>query len=241
MTEAEWLECSEPRRLIDHLRSVGKASERKCRLLMCALARSFWAHLPDTRSRIAVEAAEVFAEGFLGADTLQMAANLARLAHDEAREAFIAAHRASGGKMRQQVKEASVTADASAVAAWAAADHPLGFWSTVTEPSGDPLDFYDENLSVNHLLEQRLPLLHDQFGNPFSPACLDPDWLMWENGTVVKLAQMIHDNQLFGDMPVLADALEDAGCLEEEILEHLRETREHGLGCWVVDEILGKS
>src|SRR5690349_19632872 len=74
MNEGQWLACDEPRQMIAYLRAVGQASERKCRLLTCALAQSLWADLPDVRGKAAVEAAEAFADGCLGADALREAA-----------------------------------------------------------------------------------------------------------------------------------------------------------------------
>ncbi len=69
------------------------------------------------------------------------------------------------------------------------------------------------------------------------PIALDPAWL---TPTVVQLATTIYDNRLFDRMPVLADALEEAGCTVPEVLEHCRSGGEHVRGCWVVDKVLGK-
>jgi hypothetical protein len=57
---------------------------------------------------------------------------------------------------------------------------------------------------------------------------------------VLKLARAIYDDRAFDRLPVLADALEDAGCVERAILDHCRSGGEHVLGCWVVDLLLGK-
>ena len=240
MTEVQWLGCEEPRRMIACLRAAGEASERKCRLLMGALARSLWADLPGVRSRSAVEGAEAFAEGCLDLDALRETAAQARQAHDESREAFSAALRAAGGKYRKHVKEAAALAAATAVAAWAAADEPLGFLGMTTDCGGDELGFYDEGATVDALLRRHLSLVHDLFGNPFSPVALDPAWLAWEDGAVARLASAIYDGRRYEDMPVLADALEDAGCREDELLDHLREAGPHALGCWALDLLLGK-
>jgi hypothetical protein len=84
-------------------------------------------------------------------------------------------------------------------------------------------------------------LLHEIFGNPFRPAALDPSWLAWHDGAVRKMARAIYDERRFADLPILADALEDAGCAEAAILAHCREPGEHVRGCWVVDLLLGKA
>ena len=69
---------------------------------------------------------------------------------------------------------------------------------------------------------------------------LDPSWLAWNNGTVEKLAQTIHDDQQFDLMPILGDALEDAGCNQQVVLDHCRRPESHAGSCWILDWILGK-
>ena len=83
--------------------------------------------------------------------------------------------------------------------------------------------------------------LREIFGNPFRPGQVDPAWLAWEGGTVVKLAQGIYDQQAFDRMPILADALEDAGCCDRRFLEHSRGPEPHVRGCWLIDCLLNKS
>src|SRR5262249_23709471 len=80
-------------------------------------------------------------------------------------------------------------------------------------------------------------LIRDIFGNLFHPIILEPTWRIPQ---VVNLAQEIYDHRAFGRLPVLADALEEAGCDNAEILAHCREPGPHVRGCWVVDLILGK-
>src|SRR5262249_25241945 len=70
---------------------------------------------------------------------------------------------------------------------------------------------------------------------------LSPDWLHWNDGTVARIAQAIYDERAFERLPVLADALEDAGCDNADILSHCRSDGPHVRGCWVVDLLLGKS
>jgi hypothetical protein len=83
-------------------------------------------------------------------------------------------------------------------------------------------------------------ILHDIFGNPFRPVALDPAWLQWDGGTVRKIAQAIYDDRAFDRLPVLADALEEAGCADRDLLDHCRSGGEHVRGCWAVDLLLGK-
>jgi len=75
------------------------------------------------------------------------------------------------------------------------------------------------------------------YGNPLRPITINLSWL---TSTVVALAQAIYDDRAFDRMPILADALEDAGCTNQDILAHCRSGGEHVRGCWVVDLLLAK-
>jgi hypothetical protein len=78
--------------------------------------------------------------------------------------------------------------------------------------------------------------LHDIFGNPFRPIHLNPSWL---TSTVHCLVSGIYSEKAFDRMPILADALQDAGCDNAEVLNHCRQPGEHVRGCWVVDLLMG--
>ena len=86
----------------------------------------------------------------------------------------------------------------------------------------------------------QVALLSEVFGNSFRLAPIDPTWLAWNNATVRNLAQSIYDERAFDRMPILADALEDAGCADVDVLGHCRGGGEHVRGCWVVDLVLGR-
>jgi hypothetical protein len=84
-------------------------------------------------------------------------------------------------------------------------------------------------------------LSRDIVGNPFRPRpTVPPDWLGWNGSTVPRLAQAICDVRAFDRLPVLADALEDAGCPDANLLGHLRGPGPHVRGCWAVDLVLGR-
>ena len=80
-------------------------------------------------------------------------------------------------------------------------------------------------------------LLRCIFGNPFRPVAFDP---RWRSETAVALAAGIYDGRHFDRLPILADALEDAGCDAVELLNHLRGPGPHARGCWAVDAVLGR-
>ncbi|OGZ67878.1 MAG: hypothetical protein A3D44_02470 [Candidatus Staskawiczbacteria bacterium RIFCSPHIGHO2_02_FULL_42_22] len=88
--------------------------------------------------------------------------------------------------------------------------------------------------------ELQSDIIHDVLKNPFENVFIDSEWLAFNDGMVPKIAQAIYDAGKFDEMPILADALEDAGCTNEEILNHCRKTGPHVRGCWVLDLILEK-
>jgi hypothetical protein len=83
-------------------------------------------------------------------------------------------------------------------------------------------------------------LIRDLFSNVFMPVKIAPGALTWNDGIVPKLAQAIYADRAFDRMPILADALEEAGCDNADILGHLRGEGPHVRGCWVLDLLLAK-
>jgi hypothetical protein len=77
-------------------------------------------------------------------------------------------------------------------------------------------------------------------GNPFRPVSIDPAWLTWNNRTMSALAETIYTERAFDRLPILGDALEEAGCDNADILNHCRGPGPHARACWVVDLLLGK-
>ena len=100
----------------------------------------------------------------------------------------------------------------------------------------------DPNLKKVRQLQQEFAaqadILRDLIGDPFAPSALDASWLQWNEGAVAKLARSIYTERAFERMPILADALPEAGCRDEAILDHCRAARPHHPGCWVLDLLL---
>jgi hypothetical protein len=83
--------------------------------------------------------------------------------------------------------------------------------------------------------------LRDIVGNPFRPTpAIDPAWLSSSGHVAADIATNIYDNRRFDRLPLLADALEDAGCSNGDLLAHLRSSGPHVGGCWALDLVLGK-
>ena len=80
-------------------------------------------------------------------------------------------------------------------------------------------------------------LVRDLFSNPFCPIAFDP---RWRTSDAIGLARAIYDDRAFDRLPILTDALIDAGCDDEQVLAHCRSDGPHVRGCWVVDLVLGR-
>jgi hypothetical protein len=231
VNEIDWLAGADPLPLLAHLE--GKATPRKLRLFACACVRrpQGWPRLRYAYPRQAVEAAERYAEGQAGDADLQQA-------REHAEQAL-----AMGAP--------EFDAYAYAAAAAGAAEDPLEAarnacenmrLQAVREAAYEVPPGHDEaraNAEAS-AIERRAQaeLLRELFGNPFRPAHVEPSWATWGNGAAVALARVIYDNNQFEDLPYLADALLDAGCADERMLEHCRTPGGHVRGCWVVDLIL---
>jgi hypothetical protein len=239
MTEAQWLACEDPNEMYDFLRerhgvSRRKAGKRRIRLFGCASCRLFGAALSDPRSVAAVEYMERFAEG--EADAAEMAAveERARLALLEAVRRPIPPRlrRESPGLWKDPEREAAEAAF-NVVGAGAGGGHAhVAMRSSV----GDA-----DTAARREWLGQRRALarlFREIFGNPFRVVECNKKW---RTDIVVLLARQMFESRDFSVMPILADALEDAGCAEEQILDHCRGPGPHVRGCWVVDLLLGKA
>jgi hypothetical protein len=214
MTETEWLACTSPGPMLELLGD--RAGERPLRLFACACCRRAWSSLSDERSRRVVEVAERYAEG----KVLGKAVRLARCA---ARAAI----RAVRLKLRRVATAAARTANPNL--SWQVADHIAAEVSThlAREEAGEP--------GRARAAEEasQAALLRDLF-HPFTPPRLDPWWLAANGGVVAMLTQAIDTDQDFAALPVLADALEEAGCAEAGLLGHLRGQGPHLRGCWAL-------
>ena len=216
MDEQEWLASRAPDEMLDslvHFRR-GTVSERKLRLFACACCRRIWDQLPDAAHRRAVEVAERFADGLAG---------LTELA--EAREAVV-----------QIERHAAVLARSSATS-WAVI-HTAGQHSSWETWIRVAFDAVCHPRTRDGERREQAALLRDIIGNPFQPVTAD---LALRNETAGAVAQAIYDEHRFGDLPILADALEEDGCTDAEILGHCRGPGPHVRGCWLLDLILGKT
>lgn len=223
MSEAEWLACTDPTPMLEFVRTQRTASERKLRLFAAACCRRAFNLLIDKYSRKALTIAERYADGEVTAEKLGFA-------WGDARRAAQVAHR--------QERE---TAEASAM--WAVSllcEADIGRALTAVALVARCEAFPIEQGPLDEAQRQQSLLLRDIVSNPFCPVTLDSAWSRWQDDTIPKLAQVIYDERAFDRLPVLADALKEAGCTDADILAHCRGPGPHVRGCWVVDLLLGK-
>jgi hypothetical protein len=211
--------------------NLSELSPRKQRLLACACVRRVWQLLVATELRNVIAVAELFADGQRNIAELQAAYTAARL---------------ESVRLPRQ--------DSASLAAWAAtctatddhtSDRPFNYRETIRISSlvsealnpgnslTDPLvrSARQDEVDVHQRFLQDIELLS---GIVFSP--------VWRTSTAVAIASGMYDSRDFSAMPILADALQDAGCENEDILNHCRDPEQvHVRGCWVVDLVLDKS
>lgn len=189
----------------------GRVSDRKLRLFACAWCRCVWDLLTDEKPfRDAVEVAERFAD-------------------DLASKKDLATAKKVSGAALERNGLAGVSGPAYCALGCA--------WSTTRMPVMSAA-LYPTWVFTSEAERQRQALiLRELVGNPFRPVPVDPSWL---TPAVVTLAQTIYNERAFDRLPLLADALEGAGCTNAGVLAHCRGRGLHLRGCWAVDLLLGR-
>jgi hypothetical protein len=222
MTEKEWLATSDPYDITHHKSS---RNDRKRRLMVCACVQRGLAILADGRFAAAVAAAEEFADGTARWSDLVAARKTARAARDELE--------AAGGREHElDVVKAVLSLTEKEFMYYKMALESMQFSQGCRNRSK-----WDSLTDREAKAQTRIG--RDIFGNPFRPVDFDSDW---RTSTVVALAKQMYDSRDFSAMPILADALQDAGCENDDVLNHCRDAAGvHVRGCWVVDLVLGKS
>jgi hypothetical protein len=220
MTEDEWLTCPTVMPLLRYLRvrhGLRAPGRRRLRLFACACCR----HLEreglafDDSVRQTLRVAEEHADGRVPWQRLNQASYQ------------VAAGR--GTPLARAVAlidpgEAALRTAQSAAGAYA--------WTCPPRQAGE--------VTIPRINAAFVRYLRDIFGNPFRTVTADPAWLRWRDQTVPRLARALYEEGAFDRLPILADALEEAGCTRPDLLGHLRGPGPHALGCWVVDLLLGR-
>lgn len=266
MTDSEWSGLTDPTSLLLHLRlrRRPRTSPRKLRLFGCAALRHIDHLLPEEHLRQAIAAVERFCDD---RERLQDMRD-ARAAVVSLQEAFREAARAHEvedpwstsspdriesllnfiPRARRSVFLTVVAARALTTLPRSQSDHRLNgklarwvadYAAMAARRAGRILGNRERDYQVD--------LLRDIFGNPFRAVTTDPAWLAWNDRTSPNLAQAIYDEPELpsghfdtGRLAILADALEESGCADADILGHCWSPGPHVRGCWVVDLILSK-
>jgi hypothetical protein len=221
MTEDQWLTSTDPKAMLEFLGP--KANRRKLRWFAIGCCRL----MSDNLHQYLLDELDLAEEFIAGKVTRQ---KLSRKHY----------HRASRGGYF--VEEAAVAA--------ALAPQERIFWgagyasskATLCRPVRIIQDEKSPRYAEVHEAEKARhgALLRCVFGNPFRPVAVNPAWLAWNDATVRHLAESIHRERAFDRLPILADALEEAGCDNADILDHLRGPGPHVRGCWVLDLLLDR-
>jgi hypothetical protein len=268
MNEEQWLAATDPTPMLEALRATGKASERKYRLFSCACLRRVWFHLSDERAREAVSVAERFADDSALVDQVAAANKAAWPGMDFEAPATMAAllasagvrihpalaawgaARAAAGSVAES-RIARLTASDEAYAAWDIAlawadgdDGQEANWRSLTTAR----DSCDEDPAQSREKEAQAALLRCIFSDPFRPPTpLPPSLLPWRDGLLQRLTEAAYEHRILPSghldpdrVAVLADAIEESGFTDAELLGHLRGPGPHVRGCWAVDAITGR-
>jgi hypothetical protein len=213
MTDAEWENAIDPTPMLRVVR--GKASDRKLRLFAAACFARLIALLPDPRQRRGIEMLGQLAEGAVTPVEC-------RAVTTEVRRAIPPDDWIAGSPPADHLHYVALMlyrefcSSSIAVHAVHAAD---GLADSAAER------------------REQARLMRCIFGNPFRPMAVDPRWL---SPTTVSLARSIYEERTFDRLPILAGALEDAGCHRSDLLAHCRDEAPHARGCWVIDLALGR-
>lgn len=224
MTEDEWLTCADPSLMFIHVHKTVTA--RKLRLFTCACCRRIWVQIADTLHRNAVELGERFADGDITEDKRDRTHSRIRAAMSSRSPRWVYA---VAECVQKELGSRTHELGMQAVASAGSGKYTAG--RRFVDSTGRPPRFDQERA-------MQADLVRDIFANPFRPADFDPSW---RTGNVLTLAQTTYEERAFERLPILADALMDAGCNQEEILQHCRSEGQHVRGCWVVDLVLEKA
>jgi hypothetical protein len=230
MTESEWLTCINPQRMLEFLGA--HPSTRKKRLFAVACCRRVLQWMPDRRSRRAVATAAALIEGQV--DPLREQA-IRRAAEDPVEEAV------------QQAAEAVDDAAFAAASSALAALHPVAQTAAIDAAAQAASAAYHagsvfgRGAAADRSAEwaAQADLLRDIFC-PFRALSLAEGLLVWNDRAIPRLAHTLYHDRAFELFPILADALEDAGCTDAVLLGHCRGPGPHVRGCFVLDPLLEK-
>jgi hypothetical protein len=249
MTFNDWLGSISSSELHSHLIGL---SDRKLHLLTAAFLRRVWDDLPSHQTRTAVEAAEAFADGRI------TARELSRIRSTDVLESCEGLWLGEDSQLEEQLigigwecpccEPVATEYECHAVQTGDALD---GVLSAVKKPAWTAVRaalhareivvWKTEHGTNDEAEREEARAQYELFREIVGPGWTNPNWPQWRTSDVLALARGIHRDQAFDRLPILADALQDAGCDDETVLAHCRRPDGHARGCWVVDLAMGIS
>jgi hypothetical protein len=236
MTEEEWLARAHAVRMVEFLEST--ASDRKLRLLACASVRLFWEHLKDPTARTLVEVFETYADG--QATSIDVLTEWRKVFDIAQSLQEYGPHRTALEVCLDLTRVTVAVTDSTAYRGCRSVVSDVGRIEIYAlGAAGIKPGSAAYTTAIRRKVIRGAALVREIFGNPFRPVSFSPEW---RTDTAMSLARLMYDSREFGAMPILADALQDAGCDSDDILSHCRDaSATHVRGCWVVDLVLNKS
>jgi len=239
MTEAEWLACADPHKMLEFLRD--KVSDRKLHLFAVACCRRIWGILEDEEARKAVDVMERYVDGLACHEDVTAARHLLQRGRKEPRVAVEFALAGAAFLV-------TGTAHFSARKCVAMTARAFGLANGDSHLIAIDFDVPVGEAELAHEKEQSF-VLRDIFGSPFRPLPpIEPSLLTWNGAAIPKAAQAAYEERSLPDglldttrLTALADLLSKAGCNDEVLLRHLRSAEVHVRGCSAVDLVLGKN
>jgi hypothetical protein len=219
MTDAQWRSSGDLVKMLEALAKV--AGRRKFQLFTCACLRQLWGRTSERPFRKAVVYAERFAEGLID--------------RDELRSAWVQAWPWGWERLRT-----------ASIVSVAPMTHDLPYWRAL-EAANETASLLAQGARHGGVYlkkvfdaarREQVALVREVFGDPFREVRFEP---RWRTAEVARLAETVSEEGGWDELPVLADALLDAGCDDEEVLGHLRSPGPHFRGCWAVDLARGKA
>lgn len=226
MTAAEWMAGTDPWPMLEFLER--RASDRKLQLFAAACCRRAWSLSTDPRHREAVEAAERSADGLLSeAEFAEVMQPVIRM--------WASPPPRTGGRWGPFGCMTGATRHLEGGGGYAAHFAACGLASLQGKRDSPPWSAAYRAEGI-----QQCILLRDIFGDPSRPFRFDPAWLAGEGAPAGALARRIDEAGRYDEIPMLADALGRAGCVDDAALDHCRSPGPHIRGCWVLDALLGR-
>lgn len=261
LTESDWLTGTDPQPMVRYLINTEvyrvdnleefpdpRTSKRKLRLFACACYHNISHFLPNRASRKAVQMAERFADGLISVSEFESVDTMLTSMMSR----FEPAWQASWRSEREKLYPTHSALSLAKVVCWkevqkAALYAPSNASHDIAYLKNPNHDIYDAQKAQDQRRQdvEQCNMLREIIGNPFREVFFDPKW---RTETVIALAEGAYEER-FSDtanldiarLMILADALEEAGCNNDEIIDHLRGSGPHYRGCWALDLVLEKT